>query len=168
MCLIRARRAVHKRRYPGQYKIQLDEPPDTVPDHGRRLVAIRSRRDKNQEHVSEGVPSAFITMPDLCSDVADTRLQGPDGVSGSGVVATKSPAVPRADLTVHGYERRVMVVMVGLPARGKSYISKMLIRYLRWASCDAKIFNVGELRRRLGMAGVDKSFFDSHNEDAKK
>jgi dephospho-CoA kinase len=27
-----------------------------------------------------------------------------------------------------GYERRLLVAMVGLPARGKSYIVKMLIR----------------------------------------
>ena len=37
--------------------------------------------------------------------------------------------------------------MVGLPARGKSYITKKLARYLNWLQHDTKIFNVGERRR---------------------
>lgn len=37
--------------------------------------------------------------------------------------------------------------MVGLPARGKSYITKKLARYLNWLQHDTEIFNVGERRR---------------------
>lgn len=37
--------------------------------------------------------------------------------------------------------------MVGLPARGKSYITKKISRYLNWLQHDTKIFNVGERRR---------------------
>lgn len=37
--------------------------------------------------------------------------------------------------------------MVGLPARGKSYITKKLARYLNWLQHDTQIFNVGERRR---------------------
>ena len=37
--------------------------------------------------------------------------------------------------------------MVGLPARGKSYVTKKMARYLNWLQHDAKIFNVGEKRR---------------------
>ena len=37
--------------------------------------------------------------------------------------------------------------MVGLPARGKSYITKKMARYLNWLQHDTKIFNVGEKRR---------------------
>ena len=37
--------------------------------------------------------------------------------------------------------------MVGLPARGKSYITKKITRYLNWLQHDTKIFNVGERRR---------------------
>ena len=37
--------------------------------------------------------------------------------------------------------------MVGLPARGKSYITKKLARYLNWLQHDTRIFNVGEKRR---------------------
>lgn len=37
--------------------------------------------------------------------------------------------------------------MVGLPARGKSYVTKKMARYLNWLQHDTKIFNVGEKRR---------------------
>lgn len=37
--------------------------------------------------------------------------------------------------------------MVGLPARGKSYITKKLSRYLNWLQYNVEIFNVGNRRR---------------------
>jgi 6-phosphofructo-2-kinase len=43
--------------------------------------------------------------------------------------------------------------MVGLPARGKSYITKKMARYLNWLQHDTRIFNVGE-RRRLAASGM--------------
>lgn len=46
--------------------------------------------------------------------------------------------------------------MVGLPARGKSYVTKKIARYLNWLQHDTKIFNVGE-RRRVAAAGPSAS-----------
>uniref|UniRef100_A0A3B4Z7M2 6-phosphofructo-2-kinase/fructose-2,6-biphosphatase 1 n=1 Tax=Stegastes partitus TaxID=144197 RepID=A0A3B4Z7M2_9TELE len=40
-----------------------------------------------------------------------------------------------------------LIVMVGLPARGKTYISKKLTRYLNWIGVPTKMFNVGQYRR---------------------
>lgn len=42
---------------------------------------------------------------------------------------------------------KLVIVMVGLPARGKSYITKKITRYLNWLQHDTRIFNVGERRR---------------------
>ena len=42
---------------------------------------------------------------------------------------------------------KLVIVMVGLPARGKSYITKKIARYLNWLQHDTRIFNVGERRR---------------------
>jgi len=67
-----------------------------------------------------------------------------------------------------GYSRsnRVMICMVGLPARGKSYITQMLIRYLHWTGFPVKSFNAGVLRRQEGMAGASANFFRSDDSNA--
>lgn len=74
-------------------------------------------------------------------------------------------------------EAKIVVAMVGLPARGKSYLSNKLMRYLRWLEYSVKVFNVGQLRRALAKAKLAKSgvkedqsaaFFDPHNPAAYK
>ncbi|CCE81467.1 Piso0_002124 [Millerozyma farinosa CBS 7064] len=42
---------------------------------------------------------------------------------------------------------KLVIVMVGLPARGKSYITNKLARYLNWLQHDCRVFNVGNTRR---------------------
>lgn len=42
---------------------------------------------------------------------------------------------------------KLVIIMVGLPARGKSYITKKLQRYLSWQQHNTRIFNVGNRRR---------------------
>ena len=60
--------------------------------------------------------------------------------------------------------RKLAIVMVGLPARGKTYTAKKLARYLLWLGYNAQVFNVGNYRRsRLG-AHQTHEFFDPHNE----
>ena len=45
---------------------------------------------------------------------------------------------------------RLVIVMVGLPARGKTYIGRRLKQYLRFFhDCRTEIFNVGNYRRRV-------------------
>jgi broad specificity phosphatase PhoE len=54
--------------------------------------------------------------------------------------------------------------MVGLPARGKTFISRKMARYLSWLGHRTQVFNVGSYRRaRLG-AQQRHSFFDPRNE----
>uniref|UniRef100_A0A8B9LGM4 6-phosphofructo-2-kinase/fructose-2,6-biphosphatase 4 n=1 Tax=Astyanax mexicanus TaxID=7994 RepID=A0A8B9LGM4_ASTMX len=49
-----------------------------------------------------------------------------------------------------------LIVTVGLPARGKTYISKKLTRYLNWIGVPTKEFNVGQYRREC--VKIYKSF----------
>jgi broad specificity phosphatase PhoE/predicted kinase len=61
--------------------------------------------------------------------------------------------------------RPIAVVMVGLPARGKTYIARKLARYLSWTGYQAEVFNVGNVRRERFGAKVPASFFDPSNAD---
>lgn len=66
---------------------------------------------------------------------------------------------------------RLVIVLVGLPARGKSFVARKLINFLEWNGIDTKIFNVGRYRRQAykeetasASGACDASFFDSKNE----
>lgn len=65
-----------------------------------------------------------------------------------------------------GYSQssRVLLCMVGLPARGKSYITKMLSRYLLWSGFPVKDFNAGNVRRSEGLASATADFFKGSDE----
>ncbi|KAI8366496.1 6-phosphofructo-2-kinase-domain-containing protein [Choanephora cucurbitarum] len=58
---------------------------------------------------------------------------------------------------------KIACVMVGLPARGKTYISQKVCRYLTWLGIKTKVFNVGNYRRQLHGANLPHTFFDPHN-----
>ena len=46
---------------------------------------------------------------------------------------------------------KLVLVMVGLPARGKTHIARRAARYLTWLGYRTRVFNVGNYRReRLG------------------
>ncbi|PYH89743.1 6-phosphofructo-2-kinase 1 [Aspergillus ellipticus CBS 707.79] len=60
---------------------------------------------------------------------------------------TKSKVSPDGRIAQRDVGSKLVIVMVGLPARGKSYVTKKLARYLNWLQHDTQIFNVGERRR---------------------
>jgi broad specificity phosphatase PhoE/predicted kinase len=62
----------------------------------------------------------------------------------------------------------VALVMVGLPARGKTFIARKIARYLRWLGHETRLFNVGSYRRtRLG-AHQSSAFFDPDNAEGRE
>nr|XP_046153267.1 6-phosphofructo-2-kinase/fructose-2,6-bisphosphatase 3-like isoform X1 [Oncorhynchus gorbuscha] len=79
------------------------------------------------------------------------------------------PAVPRR-LTgaPHLANPPTVIVMVGLPARGKTYMSRKLTRYLNWIGMPTKVFNVGEYRREAVKNYSSYDFFKADNESALK
>jgi len=64
--------------------------------------------------------------------------------------------------------RKLVIVMVGLPARGKTYLARKISRYLNWLGVSTRVFNVGQYRRaRLG-AQQPHNFFAPSNEEGEK
>jgi 6-phosphofructo-2-kinase len=75
--------------------------------------------------------------------------------------------------TSANWSSKLVIVLVGLPARGKSYIARKLCRYLNWLQYRTKIFNVGNKRRALnnlfaGHNDHSASFFDPSDPKASK
>jgi broad specificity phosphatase PhoE/predicted kinase len=67
--------------------------------------------------------------------------------------------------------RKLALVMVGLPARGKSYTARKIERYLTWLGYRTRVFNVGEYRRARVGTQMRHAFFDPDNpagEEARK
>ena len=70
-----------------------------------------------------------------------------------------------------GDHTKFVLVMVGLPARGKSFIARKIRSYLSWLGIDVQWFNIGEYRRYCARDTVgvqSSSFFDPNNKITKK
>lgn len=61
---------------------------------------------------------------------------------------------------------RLVIVLVGLPARGKSFVARKLLSFLEWHGCLCKIFNVGRYRRKASGGACDANFFAADNKGA--
>lgn len=89
------------------------------------------------------------------------------GADGSGPDATPSRAHgPGAMSVMQANVRRegaLVIAMVGLPARGKTFIARRLMRHLVWIGLRCQIFNVGEIRRTLLGPAQPASFYDPEN-----
>ncbi|KAL7511968.1 hypothetical protein ACHAXN_008925 [Cyclotella atomus] len=61
---------------------------------------------------------------------------------------------------------KLIIIMCGLPATGKTHIANRIVRYLSFfLDIPAKIFNVGDYRRKLHGAQLPANFFDHSNEE---
>ena len=59
--------------------------------------------------------------------------------------------------------KKLVISMVGLPARGKTFIAQKISRYLNWIGVTTKLFNVGQYRRKMIGAKQASSFYDPEN-----
>ncbi|KAK2988784.1 hypothetical protein RJ640_025943 [Escallonia rubra] len=60
-------------------------------------------------------------------------------------------------------DRHLAIVLVGLPARGKTFTAAKLTRYLRWLGHETKHFNVGKYRRLKHGTNQNADFFRGDN-----
>ncbi|KAJ3693814.1 hypothetical protein LUZ60_009294 [Juncus effusus] len=77
------------------------------------------------------------------------------GAVAAAAVADRMHA-PKEDL-------RLAIVLVGLPARGKTFTAAKLTRYLRWLGHETKHFNVGKYRRLKHGTNLVADFFRADN-----
>jgi hypothetical protein len=76
---------------------------------------------------------AKLSRPEMLEGVRPAHVQGADN---DGDDARKKQKA-----------QKLVVVLVGLPARGKSYISHRLVNYMNWCGVRTRLFNVGAFRR---------------------
>ncbi len=57
--------------------------------------------------------------------------------------------------------------MVGLPARGKTYVARKIARYLSWSGRRTRLFNAGDYRRVMLGAQHTHEFFSPENAEGK-
>jgi hypothetical protein len=114
----------------------------------------------------------------------DLRLvtTDPDDESAAGGDGRATPAPRRSNpsretptssnIDAHGLSEgvnvdngRLAVIMVGLPARGKTFLCNKLMSYLNWLGHPTCHFNVGNYRREQRGAHEiqDATFFDHNN-----
>lgn len=65
----------------------------------------------------------------------------------------------------HGDNPTLALVMVGLPARGKTYVARKVLRYLNWLGHQTRLFNVGNYRREHLGTLQRHDFFDPQNQE---
>ncbi|BEI81000.1 hypothetical protein CcaverHIS002_0201600 [Cutaneotrichosporon cavernicola] len=119
-----------------------------------------------------GAQSDLLRQLDNSTKVIRQSRDSSDGLKRAPSVSGIGGVVEKPDYS----EAKIVVAMVGLPARGKSYLSNKMMRYLRWLEYNVEVFNVGQLRRskaretaKLGGDKADHSatFFSDSNADAK-
>jgi len=68
-------------------------------------------------------------------------------------------------VTAFTNQEHVLLATVGLPARGKSWLSAKIVTYINWLGGKAQVFNAGKFRRNLLEAQKSgrSEFFDAEN-----
>lgn len=109
-------------------------------------IAAQTSTSKTMYSASRSGTAGFLVSDMSRSDSGDSSLERRLGVSA------------RAG--------KMVFVMVGLPARGKTYTSKKIELFLSWMGHNVRLFNVGERRRKNVGGTQDASFFDTRNAEA--
>ncbi|GMM56802.1 hypothetical protein DAKH74_034180 [Maudiozyma humilis] len=83
---------------------------------------------------------------------------------------TKSKSSPNGLISQKDQGSKLVIIMVGIPATGKSFITKKLSRYLNYSMYHCRVFNVGNTRRRYArdhnLGEQDSGFFDPNDPQA--
>ena len=82
---------------------------------------------------------------------------------------SRDPAYPeKTDLLHSGHAQggKLVLVMVGVPGRGKSYIARKVARYLRWINYRTRVFSLARMRQEQFGTKQAADFYDPDNVEA--
>lgn len=134
----------------------MDMPYNTSPSLRVRTTSLNQLKKttdlaiENELHVCPSVMSDELKK--LLPPTSDTVLTKPFPIRGERAITDCT--------TPH------VIAMVGLPARGKTFIAKKLARYMNWIGISTRVFNLGEYRRCATKAYKSHDFFRADNEEA--
>ena len=127
--------------------------------------------DKRSSFMSGCHGGATLFRPSSREDLSGTTKEQKEAFQNSSGRHNPKPQemLPPGDAD-HGTQGdKLVIALVGLPARGKTYIANKIKRYLNFfhgAPCE--VFNVGNYRRKKYQAQTPCALFDHTNEEGVK
>lgn len=159
-----------------------DSPVDSR--HGTPIITAESTPSPSTSHVyinngtsvntAENTPDAstLVNSPTVEGTAKGIYLQKKNPTTLDIPGLTKSKSSPNGMISQQDYGSKLVIIMVGIPATGKSFISKKLSRYLNYSLYHCKVFNVGNTRRQYtrdhGLNEQDSKFFDPNDTQSNK
>ncbi|RLN61877.1 hypothetical protein BBJ29_004234 [Phytophthora kernoviae] len=151
-------------------------------------------RSKSEESLSQAASSTNLAAVEAAATVTPKYANYMDDVANSVLLAASTQHFG-GDLVTHEHNMRaqlgghksvlvkgpqtglqpspqnrsgakLIIFLVGLPGRGKTFIGHILARHLTWMGYQSQVFNTGEYRRKLVGSNVNHVFWDPLNEES--
>jgi hypothetical protein len=109
--------------------------------------------------------SSFVALPPASLPQLSSSPQPPPPPPSTFQYSLASSHHRRRRARARVDRQKLIIILVGLPGRGKTFLCNKLLCYLNWLGHETRHFNVGQFRRaQKGQQEVqDASFFDHRN-----
>ncbi len=145
--------------------------------HVRRVQQSRSRSGRKYMLGINQMSTKEVYIRSTNNDFVRPKSDNTNGtlkssVDGKNLMSTWLNCIERSDSNSsnlqhkgHSKEGKLVICMVGLPGRGKTYITRKVARYLRWIGYKTHSFSLA--RYRIDQCGgrLPAAFYDHDNED---
>mmetsp|Transcript_4741 Transcript_4741/g.6719 ORF Transcript_4741/g.6719 Transcript_4741/m.6719 type:complete len:505 (-) Transcript_4741:415-1929(-) len=125
---------------------------------------------KNMYSPAESAKTTEIPRKEDSSTNSSQQISYYDNIPLQRTESKAKALCQRSELTANS--QKLLLVLVGIPARGKSFISAKLYSFLNWLGYKTRVFNVGQHRRAMSgdtkRATSQAAFFDTTNKSAKE
>ncbi|VFR00413.1 unnamed protein product [Cuscuta campestris] len=129
-----------------------------------KILALQNNDNKNCTSVDRGVGSPrLVKSPRATNFTLDPNLSFETKNPMPAAAGAVAAAAIADRMLGPKEERHLAIVLVGLPARGKTFTAAKLTRYLRWLGHHTKHFNVGKYRRLKHGTNKWADFFRGDN-----